>query len=148
MHPYPHVYTAAARGGPSGPVPVTSATAPELATAAPPQFDGPEGYWSPETMLAASLANCFILTFRALSRLGKLEWLGLECSVEGTLEKVDGVTQFSRFATRATLTVAPGTDAAKATQLLERAEHACLIANSLRATRTLEPRVVTVEAKG
>jgi organic hydroperoxide reductase OsmC/OhrA len=148
MHPYPHVYTAGASGAPAGPVPVTAATAPEIATTPPPQFDGPEGYWSPETLLTASVANCFILTFRAVSRAARLEWLRLECDVDATLEKVDGVTQFSRFATRATLTVAPGTDEAKARQLLDKAEHACLIANSLRGARALDARVLTAAAGG
>ena len=143
MHPDPHSYLATANGAPSGPVPVTSPGAPELATAAPPQFDGPEGFWSPETLLTASVANCFILTFRAVSRAAKLDWVRLECKVEAVLEKVEGVTQFSRFKTDATLTVLPGADTAKAKQLLERAEHGCLVANSLRGTRTLESRVVT-----
>ena len=143
MHPYPHTYIAAASGGPSGPVPVTAPGAPELATAAPPQFDGPEGFWSPETLLTASVANCFILTFRALSRAARLEWLRLECKVEALLEKVEGVTQFSKFTTVATLTVASGADPAKAKQLLEKAEHGCLVANSLRGKRTLEASVVT-----
>lgn len=143
MHPYPHVYEAAARGEPAGVVPVTTPSAPEVATTPPPQFDGPEGYWSPETMLVAALANCFIFTFRAVSRGSRFEWLRLECKVVGVLEKVDGVTQFSKFETHATLTVAPGADAAKAAQLLEKSEHACLVANSVRGARTLNAQVVT-----
>ncbi len=143
MHPYPHTYLATATGFPSGSVPVTSPDAPELETAAPPQFDGPEGFWSPETLLTASVANCFILTFRAVSRAARVEWVGLECTVEAVLEKVEGVTQFSRFKTTATLTVPSGANVAQAKQLLERAEHGCLVANSLRGTRTLESRVVT-----
>ena len=147
MHAYPHVYVAAARGEPAGLVPVTTPTAPDVATAPPPQFDGPEGYWSPETLLIAALANCFILTFRAVSRGARFEWLHLDCKVEGVLDKVDGITQFARFETHATLAVAPGADAAKATQLLEKAEHLCLIANSMRGTRTLQVQLVTVGAQ-
>jgi len=142
MHPYPHVYTAAANAGPAGPVPVSSPTAPDVATNPPPQFDGPEGYWSPETLLTAAVANCFILTFRAIARPAKVDWLHLECTVTATLDKVEGVTQFTRFDTLATLTVAAGTDEAKARQQLERAEHVCLIANSLRGERRLEARIV------
>ncbi len=147
MHPYPHVYTAGASGEPAGPVPVTSPTAPAIATTPPPQFDGPEGYWSPETLLTAAVANCFILTFRAISRPARLDWVRLECEVTATLDKVDGVTQFSRFETQATLTVAPGTDDAKARQLLEKAEHFCLIANSLRGERSLHTKVVAAAAR-
>lgn len=143
MHPYPHVYVAASSGEPSGLVPVTTPGAPDLTTAPPPEFDGPGGYWSPETLLLASLADCFILTFRGVSRAARFEWRRLECRVDGVLEKVEGVTQFSKFETHATLTVAAGADMAKANHLLERAEHLCLIANSLRAARKLEVSIVT-----
>ena len=147
MHAYPHVYSAAASGEPAGIVPVSTPAAPEIATAPPPQFDGPEGYWSPETLLIAALANCFILTFRAISRGSRFDWLRLECKVDGVLDKLDGVTQFLKFDTQATLVIPQGADAAKARQLLEKAEHLCLIANSLRGARTLQVAVFTPEAR-
>ncbi len=147
MHAYPHTYAASASGTPAGFVPVSCPSAPPITTAPPPQFDGPEGYWSPESLLIGALADCFILTFRALSLASRLEWSSVDCSVEGVLEKVEGVTRFSRFSTRATLTVPDGTDAARARQLLERAEHLCLIANSLRGDRVLEARVITASAR-
>ena len=143
MHPYPHTYTAAAAAQASGPVAVTSAQLPQLTSAPPPEFDGPGGVWSPETLLCAALADCFVLTFRAVSRAAHLEWLRLECRVEGTLESVERVSQFTRFTTSARLEVAPGTDAAAARGLLERAAHGCLISNSLRGAHTLEAQVVT-----
>ena len=142
MHPYPHTYLAAASGKPEGDVAVTSPQLPMLATAAPPQFDGPGGIWSPETLLCASLADCFILTFRAVSRAARCQWLQLECRVEGLLEKVGRDSQFTRFATYCTLTVPEGTEETQAHSLLERAEQGCLIANSLRAARVLDARVV------
>jgi organic hydroperoxide reductase OsmC/OhrA len=43
---------------------------------------------------------------------------------------------------RATLRAPAGTDEAKARQLLERAEHVCLISNSLVGQRSLESTVV------
>jgi len=138
MHPYPHLYRVAATGEPTGTVQVTAAQLPDIETAPPPEFDGPGGTWSPETLLCAAVADCFILTFRAVSRAAKFDWLGLQCQVEGTLERVEGQSQFTRFATHARLSVPAGTDAVKARALLERAEHGCLIANSLRGTRTLE----------
>ena len=95
MHPYPHTYTAAAAADPSGLVSVTSAQLPRLDTAPPPEFDGPGGVWSPETLLCASLADCFILTFRAVSRASRLPWLRLECRVEGVLERVERTSQFT-----------------------------------------------------
>jgi organic hydroperoxide reductase OsmC/OhrA len=123
-------------------VTVASPQLPDIETAPPPEFDGPGGIWSPESLLCAAVADCFILTFRAVSRAAKLEWVKLECRVEGTLERVESQAQFTRYATFATLTVATGSDAAKARALLERAEHSCLISNSLRGVRTLESEIV------
>jgi len=143
MHPYPHKYIAAAAGDPSGLVAVTSAQLPSLETAPPPEFDGPGGLWSPETLLCASLADCFILTFRAVSRAARLNWLHLDCRVEGVLERVDRMSQFTRFTTFANLVVPPGTDVSAARKLLEQSEHGCLISNSLKGTRTLEAQVIT-----
>ena len=124
---------------------VASPALPDIETAPPPEFDGPGGVWSPESLLCAAVADCFILTFRGVSRTGKFAWLSLECRVEGTLERVDGKSQFTRFATFATLAVGAGSDSAKARDLLERAEHGCLIANSLLGTRTLEVKIIETE---
>lgn len=143
MHPYPHVYRVSAAGTQTDFVTVASPRLPNIETAPPPEFDGPGGVWSPETLLCAAVADCFILTFRAVSRAARLEWLKLECRVEGTLERVEGTSQFTRHATFATLTMPAGSDAAKARALLERAERTCLISNSLRGARTLEAEVIT-----
>jgi organic hydroperoxide reductase OsmC/OhrA len=102
----------------------------------------PGGVWSPETLLCASLADCFILTFRAVSRAAKYEWLRLECRVEGVLERAGQNSQFTRYTTFAQLRVPAGSDVPKARELLERVEHVCMIANSLRGTRTLEAEVL------
>ena len=142
MHPYPHTYLASASGASKGSVAVASPQSPSLATAAPPQFDGPAGVWSPETLLCASLADCFVLTFRAVARAAKVEWLHLECRVEGVLERVAQRSEFTRFTTIATLTVPAGADTSKAHELLERAEQSCLIANSMRGARVLKAEII------
>jgi len=142
MHPYPHVYTAAASGRPEGTVALTSAGLPEIVSAPPPEFDGPGGLWSPETLLCASLADCFVLNFRATARASKLDWSELACRVEGTLERVDGVTQFTKFRTFASLVVPTDSATEIGRRLLEKAERMCLVSNSLRGERTLVANVV------
>lgn len=142
MQPYPHIYVASAAGKPSDKVTVGSPDLPEFPSAGPPEFGGPGGVWSPETLLCAALADCFVLTFRAVSRAAHFEWLDLECRVEGVLEPLDKVTQFTRYTTFARLTVAPGADVTRARGLLERAESGCLIANSVRGARSLEADIV------
>jgi len=143
MDPYPHVYRVSAQGTMVGEVTVSSPSLPDLKTAPPPEFDGPGTLWSPETLLCAAVADCFILTFRAMSRAARLEWRELQCRVEGTLERRGGVSRFTRYTTFATLTVPADTDIAKAHRMLERAEYMCLISNSLQGARTLQAEVVT-----
>jgi organic hydroperoxide reductase OsmC/OhrA len=142
MHPYPHLYTVQASAHPEGDVPVTAAGLPALTTAPPAEFDGPGDRWSPETLLVAAVADCFLLSFRGVARANKFAWQSLECAVEGTLNRVEGKTQFTQMLVRATLRVPAGTDQAKAVQLMERAEHVCLISNSLVAERRIEATVV------
>ena len=145
MHPYPHVYTAAANGKADGAVLISSPGLPEVAKAAPPEFDGPGGMWSPEALLCASLADCFVLSFRAIARASRFEWSALSSRVEGVLERVDGIAQFSRYTTFPRLEVSAAADVERARKLLEKADHACLISNSVRGDRNL---VVEILATG
>ncbi|HEY8540724.1 MAG TPA: OsmC family protein [Steroidobacteraceae bacterium] len=145
MQPLPHVYRVAASGADDGNLEVTSEGVPTLAAAAPKEYDGPGDQWSPESLLVAAVASCFILTFRAVARASKLPWQSLECSVEGTLDRVDRVTQFTKFVTRAKLRIDAGANEELCRRALEKAEQGCLIANSLKAQRELEIEIVRHE---
>jgi len=145
MQEFPHHYSASARADAEGEVTLESPRLPALVSAGPAEFGGPGDRWSPETMLVAAVADCFILTFRAIARGSKLEWNSLSCQVDGTLDRVERVTQFTGFEVRAVLRVPAGTDEARAKRLLERAEQGCLISNSLKAKSQL---ALTVEADG
>lgn len=131
MQELPHYYVAAASTRGTQNISVSSEGLPDLDTAGPPQYGGPGDVWSPETMLVGSVANCYILTFRAIARAAKLDWLALECDVEGTLDKIEKVTQFTEFKVQARLTVPEGTRLEKAHTILEKAEKYCLITNSM-----------------
>ena len=97
--------------------------------------------WSPETFLVGAIGDCLILTFRSIARASNLAWLSLDCDVAGTLERVDRVTKFTAFEVRATLRVPDGVDVDRARQLLEKAEHSCLITSSLSGTVRFDPVV-------
>ena len=142
MHPYPHLYTVESTAEATGDVSLAATGLPVIASAPPPEFDGPGGRWSPEHLLVAAVADCLVLSFRGVARANKFEWFSLECSVAGTLDKVEGKTRFTHMAARATLRVPAGTDEGKAKQLLARAEHVCLISNSLLAERSIESTIV------
>jgi organic hydroperoxide reductase OsmC/OhrA len=141
MQDLPHQYRVSADAKSSGNVTLASNGVPDLASAPPAEFGGPGDQWSPESLLVAAVADCFILSFRAIARASRLEWDDLSCSVDGTLDRVDRVTQFTGFEVSATLHVPTGTDEEKARRLLEKAEHVCLITNSLKAESHLETTV-------
>lgn len=137
MQDYPHHYLASASAGNQGSVTVSGEGLPELETQSPPQFGGPEGVWSPETMLSAAVANCFILSFRAIARASKFDWTALECNVDGVLDRPERATYFTGFNVHAVLRVPEGAKAEMAQRLLEKAEQICLISASLKAETTL-----------
>ena len=141
MKEFPHHYAVTAAGEPEGDITLDAPRLPRIISATPPEFDGPGHRWSPEALLVASVADCFVLTFRAIARLSNLPWISLTCDVTGTLDRVDRVTQFTEFRVHASLTVPEGTDDARARQVLARAEQHCLITNSMRAARRLEIEV-------
>lgn len=141
MQDLPHHYVAAASATAASNVRVDSPGLESLETAGPAEFGGPGDLWSPETMLVASIANCFILSFRATARAARMDWLSLSVDAVGELDKVERKTQFVSFQVRARLEIPEGTSEDKAQKLLETAEKYCLITNSLKGPSRLRTEV-------
>lgn len=144
MDAFPHLYSVTATAGPRGAVTLSADGLPPLASEAPAQFGGPGTRWSPETLLTGAVGDCLILTFRGLAGVYRLPWTTLTCAVDGTLDRHDRQTRFTRFRVRARLEVPVGTDVDEARHLLDEAESVCLISRSLRAETTFEATVVSV----
>lgn len=121
---------------------VTSPELSQLETAAPVEFGGPGHRWSPETLFTAAIANCFVLTFKAVARASNLQWAGMECDVETVLDRVDKKTQFTQAIIKVRLTVDEPSDAERAGVLLQKADANCLISNSLKTEIKLEPEIL------
>lgn len=145
MQDLPHRYRVSTVLDADGLVSLENDNAPVLRNSAPPEFDGPEGHWSPETMLVASVASCFLLSFRAVARASKLEWRSLSCDVSGVLERIDKQMKFTEFHLHATLSIERSEDVGKAERLLKKSDETCLISNSLTAETTLATTITTLE---
>jgi peroxiredoxin-like protein len=113
--------------------------------AAPPEFGGEPGLWTPEHLLLSAVSTCFVATFRAVAEASKLEFQGLEVNVEGAIEKQEGGYRFTTVTVRPTVTIHHEEDRERTGRLLEKAERICLIARSILATIVLEAKIV-VEA--
>jgi organic hydroperoxide reductase OsmC/OhrA len=147
MQGYPHHYLVSGTAGSQGNIVVSSEGLPDLDTQAPPQFGGPEGIWSPETLLTASVTDCFILTFRAIAKASKFEWTSLDCSVDGVLDRPERTTLFTAFNIHAVLHLAADARPELAQRLLEKAEQLCLVTASLKSEINLTTDIQLDHAK-
>lgn len=141
MHPFPHHYRVASTAVPQGDIILTSEGIPPLPTVTPPEFDGPGGQWSPETLLVAAVADCFLLTFRGIAKASNLPWIRVSVDCQGTLERPERVSQFTSFTLQARLVLPPEVDEDRARRILTKAEETCLITRSLKGVTHLEMEI-------
>jgi peroxiredoxin-like protein len=120
----------------------TSKSAPNaIHFAAPPQFGGLEGRWSPEDLLLCAIAGCFTTTFRALAEYSKFKYTDLEVETEGTVCKVDSGYEFTEIVIRPRLTITNADEKPQADRLLTKAEGLCLVSRVLAIAPIFQPRV-------
>ncbi len=120
---------------------ISCAGKPEVQVATPPEFKGHDGIWSPEDLFVASANICLMTTFLAVAERAGLAFTAYESSADGRLELVDGKFQFTALTIKPVITLPAGGDAAKAKELIEKAESNCLISNSMKAQVTLDPTI-------
>ncbi|GAC56639.1 hypothetical protein GOHSU_12_00290 [Gordonia hirsuta DSM 44140 = NBRC 16056] len=142
MQKLPHHYAASAISEPGEPITLSSPGLNELITETPPEFGGPEGMWSPETLMIAAVANCFVLTWRAVAAHNKVDWIDMRVDASGVLDRVDRVTRFTQVTQKVQLVLPAGADRAQIEQLLAKTESACLVSNSMNAEFILESEIV------
>ncbi len=142
MKPLPHRYALQLTGGPTDDATLTVEGAPPLRSAPPLDFDGPGDAWSPEHLLLAAVASCFLFTLRAVAVASKVTFTGLELQVDGTVDKAEGGMRFTEIVLRPRLGVPAGVSAERAARAMDKAERACLVSASLATTIRVEPDVV------
>ena len=137
MQELPHLYTVSSTGTTEGKLITQAKGLSDIEVAPPEQFVGPGDQWSPEDLFMAAIANCFILSFRAIARASKLEWAAIDCVCEGTLDKVERQLKFTQVVSKVRLRILAEEDRERAEKLLQKAEHSCLISNSLSCESSL-----------
>lgn len=142
MQNLPHIYSASVASQPEGHSSTSAAGVAPLTVAAPAEFGGPGDQWSPESLLMASVANCLVLSFKAIAAASRLEWLAIECESQGELDKVERQIKFTQINSKATLRVASPDLVSKAERLLHKAEETCFISNSLSCDSQLSVDVI------
>jgi len=145
MEAFPHHYVVSAVQE-ENTVVLQSAGLQNLDSGAPAEFGGPGDLWSPETLFAASVADCFVLSFKAIATASKFSYSSISCDVEAILDRVDRVTRFTEITIKPRLVVNSGDLQATGDKLLHKAENTCLITNSLTATINFQPEISVGEA--
>ena len=142
MHPFPHRYAVDALATPGSSVTVRSPDLEDIQSTAPPEFGGPEGNWSPETLFVAAVADCYALSFRAVANASRFDWSEIDCEAVGVLDRTDEGLWFTHIELQVKLRIPAGGDAGLGTRLLEKAERNCLVSKSLRSETLLRSEVV------
>jgi len=142
MHPFPHKYPVRAEASSESYVDLSSPGVENIPSAAPAEFGGPGDKWSPEALLVSSIADCFILSFKAIARASNLPWESITVDVDGILDRVEKVTQFTEYHINVELTVGEDIAAEKADRLLHKAERTCLVTNSLTGEKHLKTSII------
>jgi peroxiredoxin-like protein len=106
----------------------------KIDVATPPEFPkGIPGVWSPEHLLVAAVNSCLMATFLAIAENSKFEFINFESNASGRLERVDGNYMITEITLSPIVSIADPEEKEKAERLLQKAEAACIISNSIKS---------------
>ena len=109
--------------------------------ATPPEFPkGMAGIWSPEHLLVGAVSSCLMTTFLAIAENSKLEFKAFQCAATGKLEFIEGKYMISEIELKPVVTLKEGKDRERAERIVQKAEAACLITNSIKSKVTMLTR--------
>jgi len=111
-----------------------------------PAFRGDPSRYNPEDMLVASLSACHMLWYLHLCSANGIAVTAYSDPATGIMaEDTTGGGRFTEVTLRPQVTLAPGSDAAKAESLHHEAHEKCFIANSVNFPVRVEPKTEVSE---
>lgn len=111
----------------------------KIEVATPPEFPGGiAGIWSPEHLFTAAISSCLMTTFLAIAANSGLEFQSFSCPATGILDKRDGKFTMTEIHLMPRLVITRAEDLEKAERILQKAEKACLISNSVTSRISME----------
>jgi organic hydroperoxide reductase OsmC/OhrA len=108
-----------------------------------PAYKGDLTRLNPEQLAVAALSACQALTYLYVAARHGVSVVRYVDDAEGRLALVDGRVRISQVTLRPAITVAAGTDEARARDLVETAHEQCFVANSMNARISIEPTIAT-----
>jgi organic hydroperoxide reductase OsmC/OhrA len=120
---------------------------PVIAASSDPAFRGDSARWNPEELLLAALSSCHQLAYLHLCAVAGVVVVDYIDHAEGWMKETpDGAGQFTRVLLRPKVTIAAGSDAAKALALHHEAHEKCFIARSVKFSVEHDSEIVTGDA--
>ena len=99
------------------------------------QYGGSAENRTPEHLFTAAILNCFLASFQIIAGTRGLVYDAIEARADAKVEKSDGTLWVSEC--RIDATIHGCADRAQAGELLDRAERACIIKNSVKTSVTI-----------
>ncbi|NIA68169.1 OsmC family peroxiredoxin [Pelagibius litoralis] len=116
---------------------------PSMTGSADPAFKGDPKLHNPEELLLLALSSCHMLSYLALASLEGLVVTAYEDNASGTMVQEGRGGRFNKVTLRPKVTLAPGSDLARAETLHGDANRTCFIANSVNFPVGHEASVTT-----
>jgi len=107
----------------------------------PPEFGGSENTWSPEHLLAASVASCYSTTFLHFARLLKIDVTDFRISAKVDFEKGTAGFVATRIVLRPVVELHHNPGQYVLDNLFAKARKYCFVSNSLKSELVVEPHV-------
>jgi organic hydroperoxide reductase OsmC/OhrA len=108
----------------------------------PPEFGGTELTWSPEHLLAASVASCYITTFMSFAKRMKVIVTDFRISCKTEFEKKENGFEATRYLLRPLVEIHGNPGQQALDNLFEKAKKYCFISNSVKGEIVIEPNIL------
>ncbi|HOW36463.1 MAG TPA: OsmC family protein [Candidatus Omnitrophota bacterium] len=120
---------------------LSSAGKPSLEVTPPPEFKGPDGFWTPEDLLVAAANSCFLMTFLAYAERDQIALAGYEGEAEGVLELVDRKMIVTQIKLIVRISLKSSSDIPRAEAVLKSSKENCIISNSVKSSIDVESQI-------
>ncbi len=116
---------------------------PEIEISTPPEFNGPQGYWSPEELFLASINSCIMTTFLYFVEKFSASFLTYDSKIEGEVNLRGGRLLFTSITVRPEIRVPDETQAQRIAELVAKSEKYCLVSCSVETEIKVLPEITT-----
>lgn len=119
-----------------------SAGKPTIKVATPPEFGGPENIWTPEDLLASSVATCILTSALFFFDRAKIQLRSYKSNATTTMAKTSTGLAITGIKVEISIEVEDPAQEEAVRKVVEQAEQTCPISNSLKCPVELELRIV------